>query len=129
MANALSKLRSMESAHDMLLETRRRDGTWVATPVHLVVDGERIVFRTWSTSGKAKRLSNDPAVRVAPCTPRGRVTGEALVGEAHRLEGDAEAQAASLLNRKYPLLQAVLVRLYHRVRGLTTQHYEVTALR
>jgi hypothetical protein len=113
----------------MLLETRKRDGTWVPTPVNPYVDGDRVLFRTWSTSGKAKRLRNAAEVHVQPCTARGRGTGEKLVGEAHRLEGEAADRAASLINRRYPLLQCVAVRLYHRLRRLSTQHYEVTALR
>ena len=122
-------LRPLAASHDMLLETRKRDGTWVPTPVNPCVDRDRVLFRTWSTSGKAKRLRNAADVRIQPSSPRGRATGEKLVGEAHRLEGDAATQAASLINRRYPLLQGVAVRLYHRLRRLTTQHYEVTALR
>ena len=47
------------------LETRKRDGTWVATPVSLVVRDGRLFFRTYKQSGKAKRLRNFSAVRVA----------------------------------------------------------------
>jgi PPOX class probable F420-dependent enzyme len=87
----------------MLLETRKRDGTWVPTPVNPYVDGDRVVFRTWSTSGKAKRLRHTAAVRIAPCTRRGRRTGEQLLGEAHRLEGrDAEC-AAALIKTPVPV--------------------------
>jgi PPOX class probable F420-dependent enzyme len=122
-------LRSLAASHDMLLETRKRDGTWVPTPVNPYVDGDRVLFRTWSTSGKAKRLRNFAEVRIAPCTRSGRRTGEQLVGQAHRLEGHEAAGAASLMNRRYPLLQGVAVRLYHRLRRFTTEHYEITALR
>ena len=47
------------------LETRQRDGSWVSTPVNLVVDGDQVGFRTWSRAGKAKRLRNFPDVRFA----------------------------------------------------------------
>ena len=50
------------------LTTYRKDGTLVATPVSLVVDGDRVVFRTWSTAGKAKRIRHNPAVTIAPAT-------------------------------------------------------------
>jgi uncharacterized protein len=122
-------LRSLAASHDMLLETQKRDGTWVPTAVNPYVDGDRVLFRTWSTSGKAKRLRNVAEVRVAPCTRRGRRTGEQLVGRAQQLEGREADCAASLINRRYPLLQGVAVRLYHRLRRFTTQHYEITALR
>ena len=128
MADVPDVLRSLAASHDMLLETRKRDGTWVPTPVNPYVDGDRVLFRTWSTSGKAKRLRNVAEVRVAPCTRRGRRFGEQLMGRAHRLEGRGADRAASLINCRYPLLQGVAVRLYHRLRRLTTQHYEITAL-
>jgi uncharacterized protein len=121
-------LESLAKSHDMLLETRKRDGTWVPTAVHPVVEGDHIFFRTWSTSGKAKRLRHTTDVRVAPCTPRGRRTGAQLAGRARRLEGRDADHAASLINRRYPVLQGVAVRIYHRLRGLTTQHYVVTDL-
>jgi PPOX class probable F420-dependent enzyme len=127
-SNVHTVLRSLAASHDMLLETRKRDGRWVPTPVNPYVDGDRIFFRTWSTSGKAKRLRNAAEVHVAPCTPRGRRAGDQLVGQAHQLEGLEADRAASLINQRFPLLQGVAVRIYHRLRRLTTQHYEITAL-
>ena len=58
-----------------LLSTYKRDGTTVATPVTIAVDGDRAYVRTWDSAWKAKRMRNNPAVLVAPSTVRGRVTG------------------------------------------------------
>ena len=60
------------------LTTFRRDGTPVPTAVHIVVDGDTALFRTWNTTGKAKRLRHTPAVLVAPSTMRGRPRGPAI---------------------------------------------------
>jgi uncharacterized protein len=38
------------------LTTFRRSGAAVATAVHVVLDGDEAFFRTWNTTGKAKRL-------------------------------------------------------------------------
>jgi PPOX class probable F420-dependent enzyme len=122
---ATTALAELARHHDMLLKTRKRDGTWVATPVNPLVEGDHVFFRTWHTSGKAKRLRNFPEVRFAPSTARGRPTGAWLRGRATRLEGDDAAHAAALINRRYPLLQAVAVRLYHRVRRFHTLHYRI----
>lgn len=111
--------------HDMALQTRKRDGTWVTTPVNPLVEDDHVFFRTWHTSGKAKRLRNVPEVRFAPSTVRGRPTGPWLRGRATLLDGDDAAHAAALINRRYPLLQGVAVRLYHRVRGYRTLHYRI----
>jgi uncharacterized protein len=111
--------------HDMALQTRKRDGSWVTTPVNPLVEDDHVFFRTWSTSGKAKRLGNFPEVRFAPSTSRGRPTGAWLHGRASLLDGDGARHAAGLINRRYPLLQGVAVRLYHRLRGLRTLHYRI----
>ncbi len=60
------------------LTTFRRDGTPVPTAVHIVVDGDTAFFRTWNTTGKAKRLRHTPAVLVAPSTMRGHPHGPAI---------------------------------------------------
>ena len=110
----------------VLLETRKRDGTWVGTPVSIVADGGRLFFRAYDASGKAKRLRNFPEVRVTPSDYRGRPTGATVTGTA-RLLGPAEAQPVrSLLAAKYPVLQGRLVPAMHRWKGWTTLHYELT---
>ena len=111
----------------MLLETRKRDGTWVATPVSVAVDDDgRVYFRTYDASGKHKRLRNFPEVRIAPATTvRGRPTGPACTGIAHRVTGAEEGRARELLARKYPVLHGHLVPWEHRRRGWTTVHYEL----
>jgi PPOX class probable F420-dependent enzyme len=108
---------------NIVLKTRKRDGTWVGTPVNIVVDGDRAYFRTWSTSGKAKRLRNFSDVEFAPSTARGRQTGPGLRAQAHLLTGDDAARARHLITRKYPVLQGVLVPLAHKVGRHHTEHY------
>ena len=61
-----------------LLTTYKRDGTPVATPVTIAVDGDHAYVRTWDSAWKAKRMRNNPAVLVAPATVRGRPTGDAI---------------------------------------------------
>src|SRR3954467_905852 len=121
-----SPLALLASHHDMALETRKRDGTWIATTVNPLAEDDHVFFRTWDTSGKAKRLRNFPEVRFAPSTARGRPTGEWLRGRATLLDGEGAAHAAGLINRRYPLLQGVGVRLYHRLRGYRTLHYRIS---
>jgi PPOX class probable F420-dependent enzyme len=107
------------------LTTFRRDGRAVATPVHIVTDGDVAFFRTWDVAGKAKRLRHTSAVRVAPSTFRGRPRGPAIRAEAYQLEGEASQRAARLLARKHPVLHGRLIPWYHRRRGWTTQQYRL----
>ncbi len=56
---------------------------------------------TLPDSGKMKRIRNNPRVRVAPCTLRGKIRGEWLDGKAQMVErGEAEL-GQKLLRKKY----------------------------
>jgi PPOX class probable F420-dependent enzyme len=109
----------------VLLETRRRDGTWVPTPVSLVTDGRSAYFRTYDAAGKAKRLRTFPDVRVAPCTLRGRRLGPSVQARVRLLDGAEAERARRLLARRFPVLHGRLVPWLHRLRGWTTLHYEL----
>lgn len=91
------------------LETRKRDGTWVATPVSLAAHDGHLYFRTYRQSGKAKRLRNFADVRVAPCTFLGKPRGPAVGGCAQKLDADGSATARRLLRRGHPVLHGLLV--------------------
>jgi PPOX class probable F420-dependent enzyme len=108
-----------------LLTTFRRDGPPVGTPVSIVVEGDHAYFRTWSTSGKMKRIRNDPEVRISPSTALGKPTGPAIRGLVRVLKPDEAAHAARLLSRKHPVMQRFLVPMAHRMRGYETVHLEL----
>jgi PPOX class probable F420-dependent enzyme len=110
------------------ITTHRRDGTPVATPVSLAVDGDRAVMRSFEKAGKTKRLRRDPTASVTPSTGRGTPTGPAIPVRLRRLDGEESRRAARLLRRKHPLLHGVLVPLTHRLgraRTGRTVHFEV----
>lgn len=108
-----------------LLRTRRRDGTWVETPVNLVVSGDRAYFATPANSGKVKRLRNSDAVEVAPCTLRGTPTGRAVSARARRLAGSEAAAANRLLIRKHRFVHRLVVPLELRLKRTENVHYEL----
>jgi PPOX class probable F420-dependent enzyme len=57
------------------LITFRRNGEPVSTPVWFGEKDDRLYVMTRSDSGKYKRIRNNPRVRSAPCTMRGKITG------------------------------------------------------
>jgi uncharacterized protein len=115
----------LEKQKTVRLETRKRDGSWVATPVSVAVSDGHVYFRTWNVSGKAKRLRNFPGeVRLTPCTTRGKPAGETVTGSARLLDDGEAAKARASLAAKYPVLQGWFVPAYHRLRGWKTLHYE-----
>ena len=83
------------------LETYRRTGQAVATPVWFVVDGGVIYVYSLADAGKVKRIRNNPRVRIAPCDVRGALKG-AWVDATARIVDEREAAAAQkLLVAKY----------------------------
>ena len=105
-----------------LLTTFRRDGTPVATPLSVAVEGDRAYVRTYEKAGKTKRLRNDGHVELAPSTTRGAPTGAPVRAEARRLDAAGDRHAARLLRRKHPLLHGILVPLLHRLGRAKTGH-------
>jgi PPOX class probable F420-dependent enzyme len=83
------------------LESYRRDGRPLRTPLWFAADGATLVAYTRADTGKIKRLRRNPACRIAACDMRGTPTGPWLAAQARLLDG-AEADAAMrLLDRKY----------------------------
>jgi uncharacterized protein len=83
------------------LKTFRKNGTPVATPVWFGEEDEKLYVMTRSISGKYKRIRNLPAVRVAPCTIRGVVTGTESAALARLLPAQEHAHARKSIHRKY----------------------------
>lgn len=124
MSSVPPALRTFVRQQTALLTTFRRNGEGVGTPIHLVVDGDRAVFRTWHTTGKVKRIRRQPDVTIAPSTFRGEPTGRAVPARVRELRGRDAAAAARLLSGKYPLLHR-LIPLGHRLMRVRTVHYEL----
>jgi PPOX class probable F420-dependent enzyme len=110
------------------LETFRKDGTGVKTPVWVApLEGHLVIFSE-GKSYKIKRLRNSPKVRVAACDVRGRVRGEWLEGTARILDDPARiALAHQALRRKYGF-QAAVTDFFAWVAGRTARraYIEVT---
>ena len=83
------------------LTTFRKTGAPIATPVWFGEEGDKLYVMTRSDMGKTKRLRNNPQVRVAPCTIRGRVTGAEFAANARLLPKEDHARARQTINRKY----------------------------
>jgi PPOX class probable F420-dependent enzyme len=89
------------------LESFRRDGRGVRTPVWFAEERGRLYVYTEAASYKVKRIRNNPRVRVAPCDVRGRVRGPWADATARVLDDAGSRRTHELLNRKYGLLKRV----------------------
>ena len=98
------------------LESYRRNGQGVRTPLWFVEDDGALYFYTVAHSYKVKRIRNNPRVRVAPCDMRGKVKGEWAAATARRLGVAESRRADELLNRKYGLVKRIL-NFFAKIRG------------
>ncbi|HXV46262.1 MAG TPA: PPOX class F420-dependent oxidoreductase [Nitrososphaera sp.] len=93
------------------LETYRKSGQPVSTPVWFMIDNNLVYVVTRSSTGKVKRLHNNQSVRIVPSGYGGDPKGDWMEGKARFVEG-AEAERAIQLRKKKYGLQARLVGMF-----------------
>ncbi len=91
------------------LESFKKDGSGVKTPVWCApLDGKIVVF-TEGGSYKVKRIRRNPKVRIAKCDVRGKVLGPWVEGTCAIVEDEAHKERAYReLRKKYGLQMRVL---------------------
>jgi PPOX class probable F420-dependent enzyme len=100
-------LAQFEGQKHLSIETYRRNGEPVRTPVWFIEDGAVFYVRTAVSTGKYKRIRNNPSVRIAPCDSRGNVKGEWLSAEASIAPEPEFERVYRLLRKKYGMMYAV----------------------
>lgn len=98
-------LKQFEKQQYLNIETFRKNGQGVKTPVWFVQDGEALQVWTQAGSGKAKRIRNNGTVRVAPSTGSGEPTGEWMDAQAQTNESpEAIKHVEKLMQKKYGVM-------------------------
>ena len=95
------KLAQFDGQNYISLETFKKNGQGVKTPVWFVLHENAFYVYTEADSWKVKRVRNNPRVRVAVCNMRGTIKGPWLDATASVVEGDERLAADKLLDRKY----------------------------
>ena len=97
----MKNLQQFDNREFLSIETFRRTGVGVKTPIWFAeLDGE---FLLWTdvSSGKIQRIRSNPQVMVAPCKRFGDITGEWVSAQASVDETpEAVEQVEALLGRK-----------------------------
>ncbi|MGE0623676.1 MAG: PPOX class F420-dependent oxidoreductase [Pseudomonadales bacterium] len=92
----------LRDAPYLSLETFRRSGTGVATPVWCAPQGDAFYVFSAGDAGKVKRLRIGDRARLAVCDVRGRLLGPWHEGRAELLNTPADIEAAlGALRAKY----------------------------
>jgi PPOX class probable F420-dependent enzyme len=97
------------------LQTYRRTGQPVATPVWFAVDRNVIYVYSLAAAGKVKRIRNNPKVRIAPCDARGTLKGAWVEATARIVDEREAAPAHDLLIAKYGWLKR-MADLFRKIR-------------
>jgi uncharacterized protein len=102
------------------LETFKKSGQGVATPVWFVQVGSTFYVYTEADSWKVKRVRNNSRVRIAPCNIRGKLKGEWIDAQAQIITGEEEETASRMLDQKYFLKRIFnfLVRIHRHKRAM-----------
>ena len=101
------KLAQFANKKYLNLETFRKSGVGVATPVWFAENGGVLFVYSLADAGKVKRIRNNPRVRIAPCDMRGKLEGEWIEAQARIIAGLEADEANALLTRKYGLLKRI----------------------
>jgi uncharacterized protein len=123
--NSSAGLAAFDGEKYLSLETYRRSGKGVRTPVWFAVapanapavDAQRLYVYTTADSGKAKRIRRSGVVKIAPCNARGNVSGQWIDAQADIVSGEEFAHGMRLINRKYRPWKQILdlsALLFHR---------------
>ena len=98
------------------LETYKKDGTPIRTPVWFVIDNDLIYVITRDSTGKVKRLRNNQDVRIVPCSFKGEPKNEWIKAKAENITGDEADNAIKLRKKKYGI-SARLIGLFTSQKG------------
>ena len=106
------KFENLGSAQYIALETFRKNGEGVITPVWVAGDAGKLYVITEGNSWKIKRIRNNKRVRVSQSDARGNPESDWIEAQARILEGteDKEKQLQRIGTKYAAQLQSVSLR-------------------
>jgi uncharacterized protein len=115
--------REIQGQKYISLSTFRKSGVAVATPVWFGEQDDKLYVKTRSDTGKYKRIRNNPQVRIAPCTIRGKISGPDFAAIARILLPEDWPQASTSIRKKYWLARIPFwskKNIYVEISGFTS---------
>lgn len=89
------------------METYRRTGKPVATPVWFAEENSTLYIYSLANAGKVKRIRNNSKVRIVPCDMRGKPKGEWIEAKARILDERGATLGHNLLIKKYGWMKRI----------------------
>jgi hypothetical protein len=92
----------------ILFSTKKRDGSFVATPVWCAGNDTTLYIFSAGEAGKVKRLRNFSECKIAPCNVIGKPLGDAIDAKAYLVNGAESQIAHRQLIKKYGIQMRLL---------------------
>jgi uncharacterized protein len=109
-------LASLSNQKVVSVETVKKNGEAVRSPVWVVEDGGLLYIRSDANSWKIKRIKRNPSVRVAPSSWGGKIKGDWVKGEAQFVQDESSGRILELFTRKYGIMARIL-NFYNKLRA------------
>jgi uncharacterized protein len=108
------------------LDTVRKNGQSMKTPVWFVMDGDTMYVRTGADSGKVKRIRNNGNIQIAPCQMNGTPTGDWMPAFAREIhDEEISRKVDGWLGKKYGLMK-FLFQISSKIQKLSESILEIT---
>ena len=111
-----NNLETFEKAKYINIQTYKKTGHPISTPVWFIIKDNKIFFRTSHNSGKIKRIRNNNNVKFALCDIRGKIKGEWYEGIA-KIENDSDNSILFQINKKYGL-SSRLMKIFYKIKKI-----------
>ena len=107
---------TFEKAKYINIQTYKKNGQSISTPVWFIIKDNKIFFRTSHNSGKIKRIRNNNQVKFALCDIRGKIKGEWYEGVAN-IENDSSNSILVQINKKYGI-SSRLMKIFYKIKKI-----------
>jgi uncharacterized protein len=107
---------SLETGKYINIQTYKKNGQAVSTPVWFIRKDNKIYFRTSRKSGKFKRIKNNNNVKFALCNISGKIKGEWHNGLA-KIDPDINRLIFARINEKYGIV-AHIMNVFYKIKKM-----------
>jgi len=97
----MKNLDEIKSEKYISVETFKKDGTSVKTPVWFTIKDNLVYVVTRDQTGKVKRLKNNLNVKIATCNIKGKIKGKWNSGTVEILNKQETEEAVKRRDKKY----------------------------
>ena len=99
------------------LQTQRKNGNLVSTPVWFVIKDNEIFIRSAQKSGKIKRIRNNKNIKIAICDIKGKIKGEIYDAIANFEFTLDYKEINYLFDKKYGII-ASLLKIFYKIKKI-----------